>query len=98
VAILIVFSLITMSNAYESLVLKCAPVVRLSYIFCFPVHRAGCGGVLLKSKGAKERKKRFLTSAPVDVEIALSENGLDLLFSEDLLKIPRDDVVLFGGG
>lgn len=43
-------------------------------------------------------EEKSLTSAPVDVEIALGEDGLDLFLAEDFLKIPGDDVVFFGRG
>ena len=39
-----------------------------------------------------------LTSAPVDVEVTLSEDSLDLGLAQDLLQVPGDDVVFFVRG
>jgi len=38
-----------------------------------------------------------LTSAPVDVEVALRKDGLDLGLAKNLLQVPGDDVVLLVG-
>lgn len=74
--------------------------VWLSYFFFFLAlffsYPQGGRGVAY-SVSTNEEEMKSLTSAPVDVEIALSEDGLDLFLAEDLLKIPRDDVVFFCG-